>query len=134
MSPFLVPPAVASSLRPAFVSACSHDIPRFDYSVMEAIQSPYRTTNVLGACMPACARSFSTHTLISCVLGRFVPRLADSWTPREIALFEAGMLNLTKDFHVIQKIVRTKTTNQCVEFYYEWKKSAHYQMWKASPG
>ena len=40
------------------------------------------------------------------------------------------MLNLTKDFHVISKIVRTKTTNQCVEFYYEWKKSAHYQMWK----
>lgn len=26
--------------------------------------------------------------------------------------------------------VRTKSTNEIVEFYYNWKKSSHYQMWK----
>jgi hypothetical protein len=26
--------------------------------------------------------------------------------------------------------IKSKTTNEVVDFYYTWKKSAHYQMWK----
>jgi hypothetical protein len=56
----------------------------------------------------------------------FVP---DTWTLKEIALFEAGMCNFGKDFHNVQKVVRTKTTNEIVDFYYQWKKSAHGNQW-----
>jgi hypothetical protein len=58
------------------------------------------------------------------------PSILDNWAPKEIALFEAGMTAIGKDFHAIQKLIKTKTTNEIVEFYYLWKKSAHYQMWK----
>ncbi len=55
----------------------------------------------------------------------------EAWTLKEIALFEAGMCNFGKDFHNVQKVVRTKTTNEIVDFYYQWKKSAHGNQWCA---
>eukprot|EP01084_Bolivina_argentea_P237228 398752_1 len=36
-----------------------------------------------------------------------------------------------KQFHEISKIIKTKNTKQCVEFYYFWKQSSHYAVWKA---
>ena len=35
-----------------------------------------------------------------------------------------------KHFHTIQRMVKTKTTKEVVEFYYIWKKTSHYDMWK----
>eukprot|EP00823_Brevimastigomonas_motovehiculus_P004774 TRINITY_DN326_c2_g1_i2.p1 TRINITY_DN326_c2_g1~~TRINITY_DN326_c2_g1_i2.p1 ORF type:complete len:207 (-),score=53.85 TRINITY_DN326_c2_g1_i2:1334-1954(-) len=58
------------------------------------------------------------------------PSVLDSWSPKEIALFEAGMCSIGKDFHAISKLIKTKTCNECVDFYYTWKKSSHYAMWK----
>jgi hypothetical protein len=54
----------------------------------------------------------------------------DSWTPKEIALFEAAMCSVGKDFHAIQQIIKTKRTNDIIDFYYAWKLSSHYQIWK----
>eukprot|EP00475_Leptophrys_vorax_P019370 TRINITY_DN26448_c0_g1_i1.p1 TRINITY_DN26448_c0_g1~~TRINITY_DN26448_c0_g1_i1.p1 ORF type:complete len:358 (+),score=92.65 TRINITY_DN26448_c0_g1_i1:42-1076(+) len=54
----------------------------------------------------------------------------DNWTPREIALFESGICSFGKDFVRISKVIQTKNVGDCVDFYYKWKKSAHYQMWK----
>jgi len=59
------------------------------------------------------------------------PSVLDSWCPRDIALFEAGICAAGKDFHQIQKWIPGKTTAQVVDFYYTWKKSAHYHMWKS---
>ena len=57
----------------------------------------------------------------------------DNWSPKEIALFEAGMCRLGKNFHQIQKLIKTKDTQEIVEFYYTcWKQSQHYQIWKQS--
>merc|ERR1719273_1035874 len=36
-----------------------------------------------------------------------------------------------KRFYQISKIIGTKNTKQCVEFYYYWKQSSHYKIWKA---
>jgi hypothetical protein len=55
----------------------------------------------------------------------------DEWSPREIALFEAGICKLGKDFYRISKIIQTKKTSQVVEFYYCcFKPSVHYKLWK----
>ena len=51
-------------------------------------------------------------------------------SPREIALFESGICSFGKDFYNISKLIPTKSTGDCVEFYYLWKKSSHYQQWK----
>lgn len=58
------------------------------------------------------------------------PHPLDYWTPLEMILFEAGMLSIGKDFHQLRKLIRTKTTNEVVDFYYAWKKSSHYAIWK----
>lgn len=58
------------------------------------------------------------------------PHVLDLWCPREIALFEAGICAVGKDFHAIANLIGTKDCKECVDFYYIWKKSSHYAMWK----
>ncbi|XP_059211194.1 uncharacterized protein LOC131989864 [Centropristis striata] len=47
---------------------------------------------------------------------------SDCWTDSEKSLFSAALATNGKDFSLIQKMVRTKTVCQCVEFYYLSKK------------
>ncbi|KAF3697655.1 Transcriptional-regulating factor 1 [Channa argus] len=47
---------------------------------------------------------------------------SDFWTDAEKNLFSTALATYGKDFSLIQKMVRTKTTGQCVEFYYLSKK------------
>jgi len=54
----------------------------------------------------------------------------DLWTPFEIALFESGICVYGKDFHAIHKVIKSKSTKEVIEFYYFWKKSSHYSVWK----
>jgi len=58
------------------------------------------------------------------------PNVLDNWCPREIALFEAGICAVGKDFHAIAQLIQSKSCKECVDFYYIWKKSSHYAMWK----
>ena len=37
-----------------------------------------------------------------------------------------------KHFSHVAGVVKTKSVAECVEFYYVWKKSCHYAVWKAS--
>ncbi|KAM9425310.1 uncharacterized protein KZ484_008812 isoform 2-T2 [Pholidichthys leucotaenia] len=46
----------------------------------------------------------------------------DFWSDAEKSLFSAALGLYGKDFSLIQKMVRTKTVRQCVEFYYLGKK------------
>lgn len=59
------------------------------------------------------------------------PSILDDWTPHEIGLFEAGITSLGKDFHAIQRLIPSKSATQVISFYYHWKQSSHYLMWKA---
>ncbi|XP_041821635.1 uncharacterized protein LOC121626945 isoform X2 [Chelmon rostratus] len=47
---------------------------------------------------------------------------SDSWTDSEKSLFSAALGTYGKEFSLIQKMVRTKTVCQCVEFFYLTKK------------
>lgn len=58
------------------------------------------------------------------------PTVIEEWAPIEIALFEASIAEYGKDFHQVQKQIGSKTTKQIVDFYYVWKKTAHYKKWK----
>jgi hypothetical protein len=58
------------------------------------------------------------------------PTVIEKWSPYEIATFEAAITLHGKQFHVIQKWVKTKCTKEIVEFYYIWKKTSHYRRWK----
>ena len=58
------------------------------------------------------------------------PTVIEKWSPYEIACFESGITLYGKHFHTLQKIVKTKTTQELIEFYYIWKKTSHYKLWK----
>jgi hypothetical protein len=58
------------------------------------------------------------------------PTIIEKWSPCEIALFEAALLHHGKEFHTVSKEIRTKSTKEVVDFYYIWKKTAHYKKWK----
>ncbi|KAM9465705.1 transcriptional-regulating factor 1 isoform 1-T2 [Clarias gariepinus] len=46
---------------------------------------------------------------------------SDKWTLQEKRQLNKGLLIHNKDFHLIQKMVKTKSVAQCVEYYYTWK-------------
>lgn len=55
----------------------------------------------------------------------------EDWSPREVALFEAGLMQYGKDFsRIANKHLAHKQTKDVVAFYYVWKKTQHYQEWK----
>jgi len=56
--------------------------------------------------------------------------VVETWNPLEIATFEAALAVYGKVFHQIQKFIRTKSTKEIIEFYYVWKKTQHYKVWK----
>jgi hypothetical protein len=58
------------------------------------------------------------------------PTVIEKWSPYEITTFEAAMTLHGKQFHLVQKWVKTKCTKEIVEFYYIWKKTSHYRRWK----
>eukprot|EP01066_Platyproteum_vivax_P008744 Platyproteum_vivax@DN3744_c0_g1_i1.p1 len=58
----------------------------------------------------------------------------DLWGPWEIAVFEAAICKYGKTFHKISKLLPNKTTKDCVNFYYIWKKTNRYIAWKANRG
>ena len=94
--------------RPRLVHPSAADVyvsaeyDRFEYPTVDSLLSPLRKASVL-----------------------------DEWTPMEVALFESGVCSYGKDFHAISRLMAgRKTCGQCVEFYYVWKKSGHYAMWK----
>ncbi|KAI2494484.1 hypothetical protein MHU86_20052 [Fragilaria crotonensis] len=55
----------------------------------------------------------------------------EDWSPREVALFEAALMQYGKDFsRIAHKHLVNKQTKDVVAFYYIWKKTKHYKEWK----
>lgn len=71
----------------------------------------------------------TTLSLLTSPLRR--PTVIEKWSPYEIALFEASLSLVGKKFHLVQKYVKTKNCKDIIEFYYIWKKTAHYKVWKS---
>ncbi|XP_056621032.1 mitotic deacetylase associated SANT domain protein a isoform X1 [Triplophysa dalaica] len=55
-------------------------------------------------------------------LGNYRYAGSDYWTVDEKQYFNKGISAYRKDFFLVQKLVRSKTVAQCVEFYYTYKK------------
>ncbi|XP_069879842.1 transcriptional-regulating factor 1 isoform X2 [Dipodomys merriami] len=47
---------------------------------------------------------------------------SDKWTSLERKMFNKALATYSKDFIFVQKMVKSKTVAQCVEYYYTWKK------------
>ena len=58
------------------------------------------------------------------------PSVVEKWSPYEISVFEASLGLCGKNFNQVQKFVKTKNTKEIIEFYYVWKKTEHYKVWK----
>mmetsp|Transcript_1808 Transcript_1808/g.3476 ORF Transcript_1808/g.3476 Transcript_1808/m.3476 type:complete len:234 (+) Transcript_1808:22-723(+) len=58
------------------------------------------------------------------------PRVWETWSPYDIAVFEAGVCANGKLFHKVQKLLPHKTVNEIVTMFYAWKASSRYYMWK----
>ncbi|KAF7456139.1 putative Myb-like DNA-binding domain protein [Cryptosporidium felis] len=55
----------------------------------------------------------------------------DLWGPHEVVLFECAVCKYGKEFDKIQRIIKTKTTKEIVDFYYSiWKRTNRYKAWK----
>ncbi|MEE6474048.1 hypothetical protein FKM82_010263 [Ascaphus truei] len=50
---------------------------------------------------------------------------SDKWTSTEKKHFNKGVNTYNKDFFHVQKMVKSKTMSQCVEYYYTWKRILH---------
>ena len=73
-------------------------------------------------------RSSTTLGRLLCPLR--VPSVLDRWSPLEVARFEGAMCLYGKRFPLVQRVVGTKSHKEIVEFFYDWKQSAHYKVWK----
>ena len=58
------------------------------------------------------------------------PMVIETWSPYEIAVFEAALILHGKHFEKVQIEIGSKTTKEVIEFYYMWKKTSHYKTWK----
>jgi len=58
------------------------------------------------------------------------PLVMDKWAPVEVARFEAALCLVGKNFAHVAAAIGSKTTADCVEFFYAWKQTSHYQLWK----
>lgn len=58
------------------------------------------------------------------------PSVMDRWAPYEVALFEAGICLVGKDFVSLDQIIPTKSAQEIMEFFYAWKKTKNYNRWK----
>lgn len=58
-------------------------------------------------------------------------RCEQDWTLKEVALFQLAFVKFGKEFNRVSSMVGTKSTSQCVDYYYNvWKQSKNYQIWK----
>lgn len=88
-------------LRPYGYDAANREYPLEHISVLAFLQSPLRR-----------------------------PSIIEKWSPYEVAVFEGAMLHHGKEFHLVSREIKTKSTKEVIDFYYIWKKTAHYKKWK----
>ena len=54
----------------------------------------------------------------------------ETWSPYEIALFNCRICKFNTNFDLYLNIITTKTKEEVIDFYYTWKSSKYYKMWK----
>ena len=54
----------------------------------------------------------------------------ETWSPYEIALFNCCICKFGTNFDLYLKIITTKKKEEIIDFYYTWKSSKYYKIWK----
>ena len=54
----------------------------------------------------------------------------ETWSPFDIAVFESAFCKYGKKFELIKRHLKSKSTKEIVDFYYAWKKTSHYKVWR----
>ena len=54
----------------------------------------------------------------------------ETWSPYEIALFNCCICKFGTNFDLYLKIITTKKKEEVIDFYYTWKSSKYYKIWK----
>ena len=54
----------------------------------------------------------------------------EKWSPKEIAIFEEGIVKFGKQFEFIAELIKTKNPKDVFEFYNEWRFTSHYKQYK----
>ena len=54
----------------------------------------------------------------------------ETWSPYEIALFHCCICKFGPKFHFFEKLIKTKTKEEIIDFYLYWKCSKYYKIWK----
>ncbi|CAK63852.1 unnamed protein product (macronuclear) [Paramecium tetraurelia] len=54
----------------------------------------------------------------------------ETWTPKEIAIFECGLCRYGKQYEFLSHLIKTKNAQDIIQFYYFWKFTSHYKLWK----
>lgn len=59
-----------------------------------------------------------------------VPLGYETWSPLEIAIFEAWIWKFGTDFNLFSKFIKTKSPREITDFYFLWKKTSCFEIWK----
>lgn len=54
----------------------------------------------------------------------------ETWSPYEIALFNCCICKFGTNFDLFLNIITTKKKEEIIDFYYIWKSSKYYKLWK----
>ncbi|CAD8121541.1 unnamed protein product [Paramecium sonneborni] len=54
----------------------------------------------------------------------------ETWTTKEIAIFECGLCRYGKQYEFLSHLIKTKNAQDIIQFYYFWKFTSHYKLWK----
>ena len=54
----------------------------------------------------------------------------ETWSPYEIALFYCCICKFGTNFQFYENIITTKTKEEIIDFYFSWKSSKYYKIWK----
>ena len=55
----------------------------------------------------------------------------EKWSPKEIAIFEEGILRFGKQFEFISELIGTKNSKDVYEFYLEWRSTSHFKSFRS---
>jgi hypothetical protein len=76
---------------------------------------------------PSVFKFSSLDLLINPLRQKFV---FETWSPYDIALFECCVCKFGKSFDLYTRIIKSKSKEEIVNFYYYWKQSKYYKIWK----
>ncbi|XP_063145930.1 mitotic deacetylase-associated SANT domain protein [Candoia aspera] len=114
-------PAIQENVENLVTAACSSIFPGGGTNQELAFHCLHEAKGDIVAALTKMLLKKSVHSP-SHLLADYHYTGSDSWSVAEKKHFNKGIAIYKKDFFLVQKLIKTKTVAQCVEFYYTYKK------------